>query len=208
MEQPAQLLPPARVVPMPPSMSLEEYFELEARNPDGPRYEYYNGEVVAMAGASPAHNFITGNVHAFLHNRLRSSSCRVSTADQRIHIPAKLAYVYADVVAACGEWLYQPNSRPAALLNPVLIVEVLSDTTEARDRGHKFQLYLTIPSLRHYLLLDADRVAADLYTRDSEEDVWKVRFFNSLPDVLPLPALSAELPLAEAYDAVRFGEGT
>jgi Uma2 family endonuclease len=207
MGHPARSIPPARVVPMPPRVSLAEYLEMEARDPDGPRYEYYNGEVVAMAGASPAHNDIVANLLTALQSRLRGTTCRARAADQRVHIPATSGYVYPDVVVACEPRLYEPATRPAALLNPVLIVEVLSASTEARDRGRKFQSYQTIPSLQHYLLIDADQVAVDLYSRDLNGELWSFRFFSDLAAELLLPALDLVLPLVEVYDAVQFGEG-
>lgn len=207
MGYPALLTPPARVIPMPPRVSLEEYFQLEARDPDGPRYEYYDGDVVAMAGASPAHNDISTNIVMALQGRLRGGDCRARSSDQRVFIPAKAGYVYPDVVVACEPRQYQPGTRPLALLNPVIVMEILSESTEARDRGRKMQLYQTIPALRHYLLVDADRVAIDLFSRESEGSLWSVRFFDQLTDLLPLTAFNIELPVAEVYDAVRFGEG-
>ncbi len=197
--------PTARVVSI-NRITEVEYFALDEATTDR-RLEYYDGEIVAMAGAQPVHNDIVLNLGAGLRSRLKNGNCRVRVADQRVHIPAKRGYVYPDVVAACGPWQYQPNTRPAALLNPVLIIEVLSPTTAAHDLTRKFAYYQTIPSLRHYVLLDSEHVGALLYSREPGAALWTLHLYDELTATLPLPALSVELPLAEAYHAVVFGEG-
>ena len=186
-------------------VSEEDYFAMDLVAET--RLEYYDGEVVARAGAQPAHNFIVANVLTSLHGRLRGSKCRVSNADQRVANPGRRGYFYPDVVAACGEWKYQPGTRPAALLNPALLIEVLSDSTERNDRSRKLRDYQSIPGLLYYVLLESERIGADLYAREPGTLVWTHRTFDLLADVLPLLALGIELPLAEAYAAVVFGEG-
>lgn len=191
-------------LPIPPTprvisfnrVSEADYFALDLAAES--RLEYYDGEVVAMAGASPDHNDIAGNVYAFLHGSLRGTTCRPRISDQRVHVPARRGYVYPDVVVGCGQLTYQPGTNPPSLLNPVLIIEVLSESTERLDRGRKFEMYQSIPGLRYYLLLDFTRVSAYLHTREPGMLVWTLRIYDQLTDVLPLPALGVELPLAEA----------
>ena len=186
-------------------VSEAEYLALDAASEH--RLEYVGGEVRAMAGASPNHNDIAGNTYAWLHTRLRGTPCRPRMSDQRVSMPKLGTYTYPDLVVGCGELQYQPGSNPMALLNPVLIIEVLSGSTEAYDRGRKFLAYQAIASLRYYLLIDSQQVGADLYTREPGADLWLLRHYHDLAAHLPLPALGIELPLAEVYNAVVFGEG-
>lgn len=203
-------------LPIPPSnarvvsfdrVSEAEYLRRDAALTEGGKLEYYDGEIRAMAGSTPAHNDIVLNVGSELRTRLRGQSCRARVTDQRVYLPGKPGYAYPDVVAACGEWQYKPAAGLPTLLNPVLIIEVLSASTDLHDRGRKFELYQTIPTLRHYVLLDSTRVSAYLYSRDPGADLWTLRFYEDLSASLPLTALDVELPLAEAYSAVVFGEG-
>lgn len=203
--QPIPIPPTARVIAF-DRISEEEYLRRDAAQTDG-KLEYYDGQIRAMAGATPAHNDIVLNVGSELRTRLRGKPCRVRVTDQRVYLPGKPGYAYPDVVAACGEWQYKPATDLPTLLNPVLIIEVLSASTDLHDRGRKFELYQTIPSLRHYVLLDSTRVSAYLFSRDPGADLWSLRFYEDLAAVLPLTALDVELPLAEAYSAVVFGEG-
>ena len=206
---------PAKPTPVPPKrarvlsinhVTEAEYFRLDAATTEG-RLEYYDGEIVAMAGAQPAHNFILLNVASELRGQLKGSSCRVAASEQRVHVPARRGYVYPDVVVACGEWQYRPSTKPATLLNPVVIFEVLSDSTAENDRGRKFEAYQTIPSLLHYVLLDSRRVSVLLYSREPGARLWTVALYEDLTEALPLTALGVALPLAEIYNAVVFGEG-
>lgn len=194
----------ARVVPF-KRVTEEEYFALDTAAET--RLELLDGEVFAMAGASPSHNDITLNVSAFLHGRLRGGACRVRSGDQRVYVPARSGYVYPDVVVGCGTLHYRPATNPPALLNPVVVVEVLSDSTSTHDFTRKFRAYQSIPGLRHYLLLDSRQVSALLYSREVGSLGWNVTTYDQLTDVLPLPALGVELPLAEVYASVVFGEG-
>lgn len=201
----APVAPTGRVVPF-NRVSPAEYLALAAATTEG-RLEYHDGEIVAMAGATPAHNFIVLNVGSELRSRLRGSACRVAVTDQRVFVPGKRGFLYPDIVGACGEWQYEADAPLPTLLNPVLIIEVRSASTDLYDRGRKFELYQTIPSLRYYVLLDSQRVSADLYAREPGADLWTMRHYEELSAVLLLPALGVELPLAEAYHAVVFGEG-
>ena len=200
--QPLPASPQSRVVAF-DRVAEQDYFALDLAAER--KLEYYDGEVVAMAGASPNHNYITLNVGAWLNGKLRGTACRPCIADQRVHVPARRGYVYPDVVVGCQPLQYQPGTMPLSLLNPVLIVEVLSESTERNDRGRKFRAYQSIPSLLYYLLLDSEQVSADFYTREAGAELWLLRAYEDLSATLPLPALGVELPLAEAYAAVVFG---
>jgi Uma2 family endonuclease len=150
----------------------EEYLHRERKAES--RSEYFRGEMFAMAGASANHNMIVLNAGFHLRERLRRKPCRVYRSDLRLRIEATDLYSYPDRSLVCGEPQLDSDSGDV-LLNPVVLVEVLSDSTEAYDRGKKFEHYRTIPSWRHYLLIAQDRYAIDCFSRQSD-DGW---VFNS-----------------------------
>ena len=165
------------------------------------RSEYVDGEIFAMPGGTEAHNLICGNVLRELGNRFKGRPCYVYTSDMKVRVESANLGAYPDVMAVCGERLFWDERRDL-ITNPSLIVEVLSDSTEAYDRGDKFAHYRGLPSLSAYLLLAQHRVGADLYLREPS-GAWLLRSFDSLGDSVPLVALDTELPLAEVYDKVE-----
>jgi Uma2 family endonuclease len=165
------------------------------------RSEYVNGEIFAMAGGSEAHNLICGNVLRELGNRFKGRPCYVYTSDMKVRIESANLGAYPDAMAVCGERVFW-DERKDVITNPALIVEVLSDSTEAYDRGDKFAYYRAIPSLGAYLLLSQHRASAELYLRQPNGD-WLLSTYGDLQDSIPLIALDAVLPLAEIYDKVE-----
>ena len=143
----------------------EQYLEIERKAEY--KSEYLNGEMFAMAEAKRVHNLVVINTGAALHRQFRSRPCEVYPSDMRVHMPATGFYAYPDVVVVCGEPRFL-DDQDDTLLNPGLIVEVLSPSTEACDRGRKFEHYKSIESLREYLLVASDRMHADLYTRQPD----------------------------------------
>jgi Uma2 family endonuclease len=177
---------------------IEEYLALERRSET--KSEYLNGEIFAMTGASRKHNIIAGNVFAELHGQLKGRGCEVYTNDMRVWIPAVDLFTYPDVVVACG----QPDFTDAeidTLLNPTLIVEVLSPSTESYDRGIKFAYYRTLPSLAEYLILAQGRVYAEHWVRQGGGG-WLLTETDRREDVLELPSTGCMLALADVYDRV------
>src|SRR5690349_21083307 len=132
-------------------LSPEEYLERERKAEFRSEYRGH-GIVVAMAGASRWHNQITFSISGQLYNQLRGGHCRAYTNDMKVRLPGTLRYVYPDVVAACGDQEFQ-DEREDILTNPTLIIETLSDSTEAYDRGEKWERYQQIPTLREYVLV-------------------------------------------------------
>ena len=167
--------------------------------------EYRDGEVVAMTGASRAHNLIASNLCRELSQQLRGGPCEVYVADMRVKVNEAGLYTYPDVVAACGEIRFEDDVTDT-LFNPTLVVEVLSWFTEAYDRGEKFALYRRLESLQEYLLLAQDRVRAEHYVR--EGDRWAFIELNSLDDVLTLPSIDCRVRLADVYERVELTAGT
>lgn len=165
------------------------------------RSEYVDGEIFAMAGGTEAHNLICGNVLRELGNRFKGRPCYVYTSDMKVRVESANLGAYPDAMAVCGERLFWDQGRDV-ITNPTLIVEVLSDSTEAYDRGDKFTHYRGIPSLRAYLLLSQHRVGAELYLRQPNGD-WLLRSYDDLHEGIALTALDVVLPLAEIYDKVE-----
>jgi Uma2 family endonuclease len=165
------------------------------------RSEYVDGEIFAMAGGSEAHNLICGNVLRELGNRFKGRPCYVYTSDMKVRVEAANLGAYPDAMAVCGERLFW-DDRKDVITNPTLIVEVLSDSTEAYDRGDKFAYYRSIPSLRAYLLLSQHRVSAEVYLRQPSGD-WLLRTNDDLQDRILLTALDVEVTMADLYDKVE-----
>lgn len=177
----------------------EEYLALE-RNAEF-KSEYLNGCIVAMTGGSPEHADVVLNIGSELRSRLRPRGCRVFVNDVRVKIAAVSGYVYPDVSAVCGEALFEP-SRPRMLLNPNLVIEVLSDTTENYDRGEKFAAYRALDSLLEYVLVDSRRVSVERYVRQGA--FWVYSAETSLDASLELSSVGCSLSLREMYADVEF----
>lgn len=183
-----------------PQLSFEEWLEGERAALEG-RSEYIGGEVFAMTGASAEHNAIVSNINRELSIQFKGRPCQVYANDMKVHIATANAGAYPDLVAFCGPHELQSGRRDL-LLNPSLIVEVLSDSTEAYDRGGKFALYRQIPSLREYLLVSQYRVQVELFSR-GPDGRWTFADFTSLSDTVTLASVDCTLALAEVYDKVE-----
>jgi len=157
--------------------TLEEYLELE-RNSET-RYEYWNGEVYVMSGGTQAHELITTNIHDLLAAQLAGKGCRAYPSGMQIKVPAAPPYHYADGSVVCGKAEIEEFNNNHLLLNPVLIYEVLSPSTEAFDRGDKFTYYKSIPSLREYLLAAQHRPHITQYFKKTTDD-WDYKEINGL----------------------------
>ncbi len=187
-----------------PFLSLDDWLEGERAVLEG-RSEYLDGEVFAMTGASFKHNIIVMNIGRELSIQLKGRPCQVYANDMKVLIRSANAGKYPDLVAHCGEPELL-DDRQDVLLNPSLIVEVLSDSTETYDRGGKFALYRQIPSLQEYLLVSQDQVRVELYRR-SEGGRWTLTEYAGLEDRIPLESLDCTLALAEIYDKVTLAQG-
>lgn len=174
---------------------LDDYFALDAEG-SGERWEWRNGDVVCMSGAQPEHNTICLNIGAELRAHLRGSGCRTYTSDQRVKVHAGSPYLYPDCSVACDPSFMTINGL-RTLLNPVLIVEVLSPSSAQDDKGTKFMQYQTIESLQDYLLVDSTAVTVLHYRRTDE--IWTPRLFEQPGDEVEVLGLGISLPLAEIY---------
>ncbi len=188
-----------------PRYSLEDYFELERTSEE--KWEWFNGEVFCMSGVSPNHGLVEINFAALLSNKLEGRNCRVFPADIRIKTPAAPPYRYADLSVLCGRPIYENIGGVETLTNPELIVEVLSRSTEAYDRGDKFTYYKSIPSLREYLLVAQHRPHISQFVKQSD-DSWNQTEVNDLAASLYLPSIDCTLALNEVNRGIEFGSAT
>ncbi|QNF31690.1 Uma2 family endonuclease [Adhaeribacter swui] len=160
--------------------------------------EYYQGEVFALAGTGNNHNIITANLIIALGNNFRGKNCRVYPSDMRLHIPLNGLYTYPDVLAVCGEKQFLDEKKDT-ILNPVLIVEVLSPSTADYDRGTKFMLYRSIVSLQHYLLVDSRTCHVEKYTKNLD-NTWVLTEERDRNAVLTFTNPGFEIALAAIYE--------
>ena len=154
-----------------------------------------------MSGASRVHNLITMNIGNQLYNQLMEGECETYTSDMRVKIHQTASYTYPDVVVVCDEPRLEDDVFDT-LLNPIVLVEVLSPSTEAYDRGEKFEHYRQIASLQEYVLVSQDTVRVEHYLRQKAD--WLQTEFQGLEEVLPLLSIDCELRLQDVYRRVKF----
>ncbi|GAB3932496.1 Uma2 family endonuclease [Larkinella terrae] len=180
-----------------PHYTPELYLELE-RKADH-KSEYFKGEIFAMAGASRNHNRIKENLSIGIGSYLKGKRCQSFSSDMRLHIPSNSLYTYPDLVVVCGEpQMLDVNFD--TLLNPTVIVEVLSGSTKDYDRGSKFMLYRNIPTFQEYILIDSEQIRAEAWYKP-DNGFWTLRTETTLADdSLTIQTLDFTLPLRDIYD--------
>ena len=178
-----------------------EYLDWERKSDT--KHEYLRGEIIAMSGASREHSLIVTNISGELYIQLKEGICEVHTNDMRVRTHPETSYFYPDVVVVCGEPRFEDNAFDT-LLNPIVLVEVLSPSTQAYDRGEKFKNYQQLTSLQEYILVSQDEVHIEHYRR--QETQWKLTEFRSLENVLLLTAIECALSLEDIYRRVALGE--
>ena len=161
--------------------------------------EYWNGAAFAMAGSSPEHAGITANFGGEARERLKGKSCRTWSPDLRVKSGAGL-YTYPDLAILCGPPQYEqlPGQGVKTLLNPTVLVEVLSESTEARDRGFKFAQYSALPSLQQYVLVHQDQTRVEVLTRQASDE-WQLKIYVGLECAVALASVEVRIPMAEIY---------
>lgn len=184
-------------------LTPEEYLRIErqARYKSG----YFDGEVYAMTGASRRHNLICGNLYASIHAQLRRRPCEVYSSEMRVKVVQNGLYTYPDVVVVCGEPQFE-DAHVDTLLNPLILIEVLSPSTEGYDRGAKAQYFRQIPSLTEYLLISQDKPHVEHYVRQADHH-WLLSETDRLEDVVTMAAIGCQLALADLYEKLTFLEG-
>lgn len=182
-----------------PSMSIEEYLDLDRRS-SGTRYEYIDGYVRMLAGGTPDHAKIAANVIGVLYGVLEGSTCGVYTSDVRVCL-SETRYVYPDIAVSCDA---RDQEQEEMIQYPCLIVEVLSPSTEAYDRGRKLAYYRQCPSIREYVLVDSQRQTVEVFRRE-KNTFWTYHAFGP-GDEVELASLSARFPLVKLYRNVVLAE--
>ncbi len=185
-----------------PYISPQEYLRLERQAEY--KSEYLNGEIFAMSGASRKHNLLTINISGSLNQQLRGRPCEVYASEMRVKVNATGLYTYPDVVVVCGEPEFEDNYLDT-LLNPTVLIEVLSKSTERYDRIAKSSYYRTLDSLAEHLLVAQDEVRLEQYSRQPDGQ-WLLLDYHSLDDVAELKSIGCSLTLRDVYDKVRFDE--
>jgi len=181
--------------------TMDEYLALERKSEA--RYEFRGGEVFSMSGGTLHHDRIMGNLYNLLRGMLKGKGCEVFTGNMQIKTPALLPYRYADGSVVCGKIETEKFNGCDLLLNPVLIWEVLSPSTEAYDRGDKFTYYKSITSLKEYLLIAQHRPHVTKYVKHTER-IWYLEEFNELGESVELSSVDCTLPMSEVYRDVIF----
>lgn len=184
--------------------SIEEYIEFDKSSES--RWEYFDGEVFDMAGGSLEHNQIVSNLVVALGGKLADRDCRVLPSDMRVKVPKALPYRYPDVTVVCGRPGIENLQGQVMLLNPILLIEVLSSSTEGYDHGQKFIAYQSIPSFREYLLVAQDRPLVTHYSR-LEDGSWLRNDIEGMQSSVKLVSLNSELLFAEIYRLIEFHSG-
>jgi Uma2 family endonuclease len=182
--------------PQPNYLSPEEYLQMEEQS--SIKHEYIDGYIYAMAGASDPHVTIAGNLFALVRNHVRGSGCRVYIADMKARIESLNRYYYPDVMVTCDQ---RDQETPVHKRFPCLIVEVLSDSTEAFDRGDKFADYQAIESLKEYVLINTKRQRVECLRRN-DDGLWVLQTYTSQEKYFQLHSINFEATMAELYEDV------
>ena len=180
-------------------MSIEEYLEIE--NAAHEKHEYYKGEIFAMSGAKMPHNRIASNLLIAIGLKLKGKRCQPYGSDARIHIESNTLFTYPDISIICGE-IITLNNDDYNVLNPTVIIEVLSKSTKNYDRGEKFKLYRDIATLKEYILVDSESIHIEIF-RLNKNTHWELEEYNSHTDTIIIKAIDETVSLSEIYEDVR-----
>jgi Uma2 family endonuclease len=183
-----------------PRLTPEQYLAIERKAAF--RSEYYNGEMFAMAGVSKEHSRVKDNLIVLIGSRLWGGSCRTHSSDMRVKVSRTGLYTYPDIVITCGEERYEDDVVDT-LLNPQVVIEVLSDSTEKYDRGKKFRHYQQIDSFREYVLVSQDEPVVERFVRQADGS-WATTFVEGLDREFAFATVPVRVPLADIYAGVTF----
>ncbi|MBL7092682.1 Uma2 family endonuclease [candidate division KSB1 bacterium] len=178
----------------------EEYLELEETAEY--KSEYYQGEIFAMSGATANHNFISGNLLTGLNNAQKTHKCFSFTNDMRLWINAKNLFTYPDFMIVCGKLEYYTN-RKDTITNPLIIIEVLSDSTKNYDRGEKFVFYRSIPTFQEYIIIDQYSVYIEHFFIETKKQ-WLLIEYNDINSILKFSKIDFQIPLKDVYNLIEF----
>ncbi|MEQ8672487.1 MAG: Uma2 family endonuclease [Aggregatilineales bacterium] len=190
-------------LPQPDSafMTEDEYLALERESEI--KHEYMDGEIYAMTGGSEPHNAVSVNLTREFSNQLRRSACKVYNSEMRVKMSSSRNYTYPDLTVVCGEGEFVEDETIATLLNPALIIEVLSPSTEAYDRGKKFQEYRKLDSIKEYVLVAQDAPRIERFSRNAD-DTWTLMVVEGLDAHIRFDSADVELALEDVFEGVEF----
>jgi len=183
-------------------VSIEEYLEMEQSSIE--KHEYYKGEIFAMSGAKMPHNTISKNLLGTLFTKLKGKKCQPYGSDVRIHIESNTLFAYPDISIICDEVITR-NNDDFNVLNPVVIIEILSHSTKNYDRGEKFKLYRDIPTLKEYILIDSESIHIETF-RLNEKNHWELEEYNFVTEELYVKAINEKILIADIYEGVKIPE--
>ena len=183
-----------------PFLTPEQYLEIEEKAEF--KSEYWEGQMYAMAGGTPRHSDASGGALTALRNRLKGKRCGVFNSDLRLRDAQSKFYTYPDIAIVCAVPEFDAKHT---LTNPIVLVEVLSPSTEAHDRGFKFERYQHITTLRDYVLIAQDKARVEIFSRQPDNS-WHYQAFEGLDATALIPAVDVLLPLQEIYDGVTFAD--
>ena len=186
--------------PQSSNLTPEEYLQLEAKSDI--KHEYIDGEIYAMAGATDTHVTIAGNIFALLLSHLRGSGCRVYISDMKVRIEAQNRFYYPDVLVTCED---RDRENSTFKQFPNLIIEVLSDSTEAFDRGDKFADYQSLPSLQEYVLVNTKKARIECFRR-TKEGLWLLQFYELEDSQFDLTSIDFQEKISDVYEEVEFSD--
>ncbi|MBF0200259.1 MAG: Uma2 family endonuclease [Desulfamplus sp.] len=180
----------------------DEYLEIDSNSDI--RHEYFNGDIFAMTGSSLRHNIINTNISRELGNRLiaKNSNCNVLSNDMRVKVQEIEKYTYPDIAVVCGE-IELEDGKFDTLMNPVIIIEILSDSTEAYDRGKKFFHYRLIPSLQEYILVSQYFCLVERFIR-KDDATWNLSSYDRMEQTLRIESIGCDVPLSDIYRWIEF----
>ena len=183
-----------------PHFTVEQYLELELKAEY--QSEYFDGEIYAMSGGSPTHSFIIANSVQAIGNQLADRACRVATQSLKVWAKEENSFMYPDIMVICGPITLAPNTKDA-IINPMVVFEVLSPSTSAFDRGGKFRKYKSLPSLKEYVLIEQDEPEIDVFERLPNGD-WNLRSYSGLETEIQLNSLGLSVPMKAIYAKIDF----
>ena len=185
--------------------TVAEYLRLEESSVE--KHEYRDGEMLSMAGGTPRHSLIISNVVGEGRNALKGKPCRMYESNLRVRIPRSLLYTYPDATIVCGPLQFDPNDvNRMTIINPKVLIEVISTGTESYDRGEKFDRYRTLESLEEYILVNQAQPSVQSFLRQPD-GTWSFAWFDGLEAVMRVRSVGIDLPLAEVYAGVDFEQG-
>ncbi len=181
--------------------TVQEYLDLEEKAEE--RHELWDGEVLAMSGGTHRHGLVSSNIHGTLWQRLRGKPCRPLESSNRIRTsPGR--YVYPDASVVCGKPIFDPDDpKQTTIINPTLVIEVLSPSTESYDRGKKFDAYQMIETLKEYVLIDPSKPYIQTFNRQADNS-WRLDKVEGMDATLQVRSLGLDIPLAEVFADVTF----